>query len=338
MTLRTAIDQYIDWQRERGAIFSSPANLLRCFSRSVGEAIDSDAVSSGQAAAFIAGDGPPTNYCYMKHRTLAGFYRYALARGLATRSPLPAQLPRRFPPKPPYIYSPDEVRRLLDATSTYRKRVNQLEPHTLRTLVLLLYGTGLRRGEAQRLRLTDVALGEALLTVRRTKFFKSRLVPLAPPLVRALEAYAVRRMAGGASRSEQATFLVNRDGTPLARSTLHEAFAQLRRKAGVGSEDLPCQPRLHDLRHNSESRIIPSRVRSIRIRSFVFNTLQVTGCLVARNNHDALSVWINPSARAARVAGWAQVHWVLSAHGLREVQNADGRGNGDSRRAIPPRR
>jgi len=69
MTLRTAIDQYIDWQRERGAIFSSPANLLRCFSRSVGEAIDSDAVSSGQAAAFIAGDGPPTNYCYMNHRT-----------------------------------------------------------------------------------------------------------------------------------------------------------------------------------------------------------------------------------------------------------------------------
>ena len=249
MTLRTAIDQYIDWQQGRGAIFSSPASMLRRFSRSVGEAIDSDAVSSEQAAAFIAGDGPPTNYCYMKHRALAGFYRYALARGLATRSPVSPEPPRRFPHKPPYIYSPEEVRRLMDATSTYRERVNQLEPHTLRTLVLLLYGTGLRHGEARRLRLADVALGEALLTVRRSKFFKSRLVPLAPPLVGALQAYAVRRMAGGASQAEKAAFLVNRDGSPLARSTVHEAFAQLRREAGVGSEELPCQPRLHDLRH-----------------------------------------------------------------------------------------
>ena len=249
MTLRTAIDQYIDWQRGRGAIFTSPARLLGCFSRSIGDATDSDSVSSEQAAAFIQGEGPPTNYCYWKHRTLGGFYRYALARGLATRSPVPEEAPPRFPSKPPYIYSPDEVRCLLDSTATYRQRVNQLEPHTLRTVVLLLYGTGLRRGEAQRLRMADVDLGEALLTVRKTKFFKSRLVPLARPVARALEEYEVRRMAGGASRSEDAAFFVNRDGTPLARSTLHEAFAQLRRKAGIGSEDLPCQPRLHDLRH-----------------------------------------------------------------------------------------
>ena len=249
MTLRTAIDQYIDWQRGRGAIFASPANLLRGFSRSVGEPRDSDAVNREQAAAFIDGAGPATNYCYTKHRTLAGFYRYALARKLATRSPLPAQPPRRFPCKPPYIYSPTEVRRLLDAADTYRQRVNQLEPHTLRTVIMLLYGTGLRRGEAQRLRLADVDLGEALLAVRQTKFFKSRLVPLAAPLARTLEAYAVRRMAGGASQSEQAAFLVNRDGTPLACSTLQAAFAQLRRQAGIGSDDLPCQPRLHDFRH-----------------------------------------------------------------------------------------
>ena len=249
MTLRTAIDQYIDWQRARGALFSSPANLLRRFSRTVGDAMDCDAVSSDQAAAFIEGQGAATNYCYQKHRTLAGFYRYALARDLASRSPVPPQTPRRFPSKPPYIYSPDEVRRLLDATSTYRQRARQLEPHTLRALVLLLYGTGLRRGEAQRLRLADVDLPEALLTVRQTKFFKSRLVPLAPPLVRALQQYAVRRTAGGASQLEEAAFLVNRDGRPLARSTLHEAFAQLRRTAGVGSEDLSCQPRLHDFRH-----------------------------------------------------------------------------------------
>ncbi len=87
MTLRTAIDQYIDWQRARGAIFASPANLLRRFSRTVGDALDCDAVSSDQAAAFIEGQGAATNYCYQKHRTLTGFYRYALARDLASRPP-----------------------------------------------------------------------------------------------------------------------------------------------------------------------------------------------------------------------------------------------------------
>ena len=56
-------------------------------------------------------------------------------------------------------------------------------------------------------------------------------------------------MEADAPRSEDAAFLVNRDGTPLARSTVHEAFAQLRREARIGSENLPCQPRLHDLRH-----------------------------------------------------------------------------------------
>ena len=48
----------------------------------------------------------------------------------------------------------------------------------------------------------------------------------------------------------------------------------------------------------------------------VFNTLRVTGCLIARNHHDALSAWTNPSVRAARVSGWARGHWGLSAAGL----------------------
>ena len=72
----------------------------------------------------------------------------------------------------PYIYTRAELRRLLDATPTYRQRVNQLEPHTFRAL-LLLYGAGLRRGEALRLTRADVDLRAALLTLRRTKFGKN---------------------------------------------------------------------------------------------------------------------------------------------------------------------
>ena len=127
----------------------------------------------------------------------------------------------------------------------------QLDAPTFRALLLLLYGAGLRHGEARRLALADVDLPRALITVRGTKFYKSRLVPVGPPLAQALEAYAATRAAFPASPAGEATFLANRDGTPLKARTVHKAFDALRRQAGVRNADgARYQPRLHDLRHS----------------------------------------------------------------------------------------
>ena len=251
MTLREAIDQYILWQRARGARFESSAYALRRYSRSVGDVIGSDEVRSDQVRAFLgAGATSASNRAFL-HSALAVFYRYAIARGLATRSPLPPKAPQASPRSTPYIYSHDELRRLLEATETYRKRVNQLEPYTFRALLLLLYGAGLRRGEALRLRLADVDLRTALLTVRQTKFGKTRYVPLAPQLARAMQEYADQRQAAGAAQAGEAPFFTNRDGTPLAARTVSKAFARLRAEAGVVRENgARYQPRLHDLRHS----------------------------------------------------------------------------------------
>ena len=60
---------------------------------------------------------------------------------------------------------------------------------TLRTLLLFLYGTGMRVGEALRLRLVDVDLDSGVITIRGTKFYKSRLVPLGPMWSRLLRKY-----------------------------------------------------------------------------------------------------------------------------------------------------
>jgi site-specific recombinase XerD len=76
---------------------------------------------------------------------------------------------------------------LLATTATYRKRICQLEPQTFRALLLLLYGTGLRRGEAIRPMQSDVDLPHELLKVRATKHCKTRLVPLGMQLVQAME-------------------------------------------------------------------------------------------------------------------------------------------------------
>ncbi len=91
-------------------------------------------------------------------------------------------LPRSVPQKPeafqPSIYTNQDIERLIDAADSRRRYRWLLEPHTVRTLLLLLYGTGLRISEALRLTLADFDTGTAVLTIRETRFFKSRFVPV----------------------------------------------------------------------------------------------------------------------------------------------------------------
>ena len=251
MTLRAAIDQYVAWRQARGTSFQSGAGILRRYARSVGGDIECDDVRPAQARAFLVGNGPLTRTRAVKRSALNGFYRYALGRGLATRSPLPTDEPPEPPSAPPYIYSPDDLRRLFAAVEPCRRRAVQLDAPTFRTLLLLLYGAGLRLGEALRLTQADVDLPGALLTVRGTKFYASRLVPVGPDLQRAMEEYQPARAAFPLPPEGEATFLANRDGTPLKPRTVHTAFDALRRHAGVRNTDgARFQPRLHDLRHS----------------------------------------------------------------------------------------
>src|SRR3546814_8131915 len=62
-----------------------------------------------------------------------------------------------------------------------------------RTLILLLYGSGLRIGEVLRLSVSDVDLVDRVIIVRDTKFFKTRLVPIGPRLSTELTAHTERR-------------------------------------------------------------------------------------------------------------------------------------------------
>jgi site-specific recombinase XerD len=149
----------------------------------------------------------------------------------------------------PYIYTHEELKRLLDAVPTACAGRASIEESVFRTLLLLLYGAGLRIGEALTLRLGDVDLCEACLRICETKFFKSRLVPLGTDLTGVLTEYLVKRNESYPS-AEQAPLLCFRDGAPLSQSAARSAFRRLRAHAGVLREGGPRrQPRLHDLRH-----------------------------------------------------------------------------------------
>ena len=253
MTLQDAITAYVAWQRAHGAKFSTSALLLHQFCRHVGEGVDCNAVSKADVLDFLAGKGPLTRSRANKYGALAGFYRYATSRGHVTGSPLPALEvePRQPRSAPPYVFSRDELLRLFDAVDGSRRRVVQLDAATLRALLLVLYGAGLRFGEAQRLTFDDVDLDDAVLTIRNTKFYKNRLVPVDPQLADALRAYAVRRIQRPLLRGTASAFLANRDGTPLINASVRNAFLNLLKAAGIRHDgnDGRRAPCLHSLRH-----------------------------------------------------------------------------------------
>ncbi len=253
MTLRDAIDHYIAWRQAHGAKYESGSTILRLFLKTVDGETNCDAVTKEQVLGFLAGKGPLTRYRENKHGALAGFYRYAISRGYVTGSPLPDNEPKPPASAPPHIYSRDELRRLfdLDAIVASRRSAVHLDAATLRTLLVLLYGSGLRVGEAMRLTMADVDLREAVLTIRGTKFYKSRLVPIGPHLAHVLKTYAPLRTTRPLPQGQGSFFLANGDGTPLASSTIQAAFDDLRRTAGIhGDRGARQSPRLHDLRHS----------------------------------------------------------------------------------------
>ena len=249
MILQDAIDEYIAWKQAHGSKFTSGAGILKRFLKNVDGRMSCDAVSIAEVSAFLSANGRRSGFPVTKHSALAGFYRYAIARGYAIRSPLPDRVP--MPPSaPPYIYSREELQRLFDCIDNCRRTPVQFDADTFRMLLLLLYGAGLRIGEARHLSLADVDLATAILTVRDTKFYKSRLVPVGPQLANALKIYAALRANRPTPEGRDSAFLANRDGTPVAKGTVHYAFAKLRRTAGIhGTNGARRSPCLHSLRH-----------------------------------------------------------------------------------------
>lgn len=244
MKLAAAVTCYVDHKQAMGMRFRTEARTLRSFCRAMGDIAVGD-VSAVSVAAFLAGSGPVTRFWERKHSALHGFYRFAVARGYAEHSPLLKRVPKPQQVFVPYIYSRDELRRLIDAIPTIDHPRNLIAPETYRVLLLLLYGAGLRISEALALTIADVDLGDAVLRIRESKFYKTRLVPIGGDLRRVLIAHVERR--GG---DADAPLFLSRRGNAVTRQNAENAFCRLRVRAGVTRDDGNSrhQPRLHDLR------------------------------------------------------------------------------------------
>jgi site-specific recombinase XerD len=251
MNLQQLIEQYVAYRKGLGELQGNNAGTLRRFGRFIGADADIGDVRVEQVDAFLTGTGPHTLNWHIKLSVLRPFYRYAISRGYAAAAPLPRVIPKKPPPFVPYIYTHEELRRLLDATSLLQRRAFRIEPLTMRTAVLLLYATGLRVSEMINLDQTDVDLDNQVITVRDTKFFKTRLVPFGSQLSPTLTRYARQHRTVSAAQPNSDAFFTTRAGRRLERRTVEESFQRLREHAGVRRSDgARYQPRLHDLRHS----------------------------------------------------------------------------------------
>lgn len=249
MNINVLITQYVAFRRTLGERCKTNENNLRSFSRAIGPRTRIARIRKRQVTEFLAGSGPITNAWHVRYSALKGFFEFAISRRYLRSSPLPVQLPKRLPILVPYIYSHAEIRRLLDAIPLIRLP-RRIEPQTLRAILLLMYGAGLRRGEVLNLTIADADLPNALLTIRDTKFFKSRWVPIGRDLTNVLKAYERWRRARYSATSITGHFFLDRNGAPLTWWPLDRAFDRLRRHAGVKRSDGGrYQPRMHDLRH-----------------------------------------------------------------------------------------
>ena len=242
------VDDYLIARRGLGFGLETPEWLLRNFASYV-DRIGHSGPLTIELAVEWAQSSRPSNPAQAARR-LAAVRQFARHRAIsdpATEVPPTGLLGRFSRRPPPHIYTAAEVTALLEAASRLLPHQG-LRPATYVVYFSLLVSTGLRLSEACRLTTEDVDLLNGILTVRETKFRKSRLVPLHPTTTQALVRYAGHRDAcRAASRSDY--FFRTEHAPRLTRDAVEKTFSRLKQGLGWTGDGRTRQPRIHDMRH-----------------------------------------------------------------------------------------
>jgi integrase/recombinase XerD len=245
--LEQHLDEYLRLRRTLGHKLAEAHRLLPRFVTYLDEH-DIAFVTIEATLAWSLERQVPVGSVVPAHRMMVvrGFARYL--SGIDPRTEVPPagaiRQPQRW--RRPFIYSDADVLALIEQA---RVAIPQpLRSATYQTLIGLLATTGVRIGEALRLDRDDLDRTEGVLRIRESKFGKSRLVPLDPTAVDALERYDHTRQQLMPAPSTKALFVSLR-GTRVIYETVWPAHRMLCERAGVGA-DSTVTPRIHDHRHS----------------------------------------------------------------------------------------
>jgi integrase len=242
------VREYIEHRRQLGFDLKSAGRILLTFGRYADRRRHRGPITADLALRWA---GLPRNasagYLANRLNIVRGLARFRAIFDPQTQIPPAHALGAKLRRTIPYIFAPAEIAALIH-TARQLPPAGSLRPHTYATLFALLACTGMRHREVLRLTRFDIDWKQKLLHVRKTKFSKSRLVPLHPSTVEQLDQYArLRDRRYPLPRCD--AFFVSMHGTALAQPTVHCTFAGIRDRLTWRGCSTRGQPRIHDLRH-----------------------------------------------------------------------------------------
>ena len=285
--LQTLREHYLAVRRSLGAKLSMTDWLLRQF---IAFLAQREAMFITTALALDWATEPEGVQMAWRARRLSEvrqFARYAHSVDPRHEVPPPRLLPYSRQRPQPYIYNDAEVLDLIGAAGDLSGR---LRPRTYSTMLGLLWVTGMRSGEAVRLDRGDVDLRQGALTIRQSKYGKSRLNLCHDSTVQILSDYAAWR-DGHCPHPQSPAFFLSERATRIHPSTLRRTFQNLSCQTGLREPADSHGPRLHDLRHSFSVRTLTRWYR---------DGVDVDRCL------PRLSTWLGHSCIA-------NTYWYLTA-------------------------
>jgi integrase/recombinase XerD len=252
--MRQAIETYLALRRTSGFELTNDDYLLHSYARFAAERGESHVHTT--TAITWAAQSTSVAQRDARLKTVCRFARFVRLEDERHELPPAEHFACHKTRRLPTIYSDAELERLIKSALQLGPP-GALRPHTYATLIALLSATGLRISEALALRLGDIS-SERLL-IRRTKFRKSRLVPLHDTVVLGLERYLKRRCQFG---TDHDCVFITDTGRPLCYRTVYPTFQKLLRAAKLWPAPGAPRPRLHDLRHRFAVRALETSEQS----------------------------------------------------------------------------
>ena len=241
-----AVDDHLRLRRALGFKLKEDGRLLGQLTAHV-EAAGTTTLSSELAIGWARlPQGVHPNQWAKRLRIARGFAGYLHTIDPATEIPPPDVFPVCRQRATPYLFSQQDVCRLLGEARRLR---HPLRAASYQALFGLLAVSGMRIGEAVALEREDVDLDAGLITIRKAKGDRERLVPLHPTATEALRRYASKRDRLCPTPRSRA-FFVSSAGTPVHPNGLRQTFREITTRIGVRTEAV--RPRIHDLRHYAD--------------------------------------------------------------------------------------
>lgn len=250
-TLRQAVKEYLNLRRNLGFKLEYAGKGLLDFVRYM-EKHRASYITQALALAWAQqpSETQPSHWA-RRLSIVRGFARHLSATDSRTQIPAQGLLPFKPNRARPYLYSDDEIKSLLNVALEMpcRSELGALRPWVFHCFFGLLSISGLRLSEARDLELQDVDLKAGILTIRGTKFGKTRLVPLHRSTCKVLADYIARRRHHWTGRTVSSYLFVSSWGNRLDRGGIRRTFYALSRKIGLRGPHDSHGPRLHDMRH-----------------------------------------------------------------------------------------